>query len=48
LSTAPSTGIGLRNCRERLHLIYGARASLELREEGGGITTRLTLPYAAA
>ena len=32
LSTAPSSGIGLRNCRERLQLIYGARASLELME----------------
>ena len=46
LSTTPSTGIGLRNCRERLQLIYGARASLELRQEGGGVITRLTLPYA--
>jgi sensor histidine kinase YesM len=46
LSTTPSTGIGLRNCRERLQLIYGARASLELRQEGGGVVTQLTLPYA--
>ena len=45
LSTAPSSGIGLRNCRERLQLIYGARASLELTEQGGGVTARLTLPY---
>src|SRR6186713_515980 len=45
LSTAPSSGIGLRNCRERLQLIYGARASLELMEQGGGVTARLTLPY---
>jgi len=45
LSTAPSSGIGLRNCRERLLLIYGARASLELTEQGGGVTARLTLPY---
>jgi LytS/YehU family sensor histidine kinase len=48
LSTTPSTGIGLRNCRERLQLIYGARASLELRQEGGGVITQLTLPYAPA
>ena len=48
LSTTPSTGIGLRNCRERLQLIYGARASLELRQEGGGVITQLTLPYATA
>ena len=48
LSTTPSTGIGLRNCRERLQLIYGARASLELRQEGGSVVTQLTLPYAPA
>jgi sensor histidine kinase YesM len=43
LST-PSNGIGLRNCRERLELIYGARASLELVQEHGGVTARLTIP----
>ena len=48
LSTTPSTGIGLRNCRERLQLIYGARARLDLTQEGGGVITQLTLPYAAA
>ena len=44
LSPTPSSGIGLRNCRERLELIYGARASLELEQEGGGVVARLTLP----
>jgi LytS/YehU family sensor histidine kinase len=45
LSTAPSSGIGLRNCRERLQLIHGARASLELMEQGGSVAARLTLPF---
>lgn len=44
LSTAPSGGIGLRNCRERLELIYGARASLQLAQEGDGVVARITLP----
>jgi two-component system, LytTR family, sensor kinase len=43
LST-PSNGIGLRNCRERLELIYGARARLDLAQEGAGVTARLTIP----
>jgi hypothetical protein len=44
LSRAPSDGIGLRNCRERLELIYGARAGIELAQEGGGVSARLTIP----
>jgi two-component sensor histidine kinase len=31
-----STGVGLRNAAERLRLLFGARASLELREEPPG------------
>jgi len=45
LSTAPASGIGLRNCRERLELIYGARASLRLEQDGGGVSARLTIPF---
>ena len=46
LSGTPSNGIGLRNCRERLELIYGARASLELEQEGGGVTRAPCIPIA--
>ena len=45
LPATPSTGIGLRNCRERLELIYGARASLQLEQEGNGVVAQLTLPF---
>jgi len=44
LSATPSGGIGLRNCRERLELLYGARATLTLAPERGGVTARLTIP----
>jgi hypothetical protein len=42
---APGTGIGLRNCRERLELIYGARASFELAKDDDGVAARLLIPY---
>jgi len=45
VSATASTGIGLRNCRERLQLLYGARAGLELLQEGGGVVARLTIPF---
>jgi two-component system LytT family sensor kinase len=45
LPTTPSMGIGLRNCRERLELIYGARASLDLAQEAGGVSARLAIPF---
>jgi sensor histidine kinase YesM len=38
-------GIGLRNCRERLELIYGQRAALELVQDGDGVVASLTIPY---
>jgi two-component system, LytTR family, sensor kinase len=44
LQATPSMGIGLRNCRDRLALIYGARASLELMPEAGGVSARLAIP----
>ncbi len=42
----PSTGVGLRNIRERLARLYGREQSLELREaDGGGVIARITLPF---
>lgn len=39
-------GVGLRNCRERLSLIYGSAASLEIRDEAGGVAARVRIPLA--
>ncbi|MCB9169655.1 MAG: histidine kinase [Flavobacteriales bacterium] len=40
------TGIGLRNVRERLRLIYGPDAAMEVASPGGqGFIVDLTLPY---
>jgi two-component sensor histidine kinase len=41
----PGMGIGLRNCRERLELIYGQRATLELAQDGDGVAVRLAIPF---
>ncbi|MFO1325616.1 MAG: histidine kinase [Burkholderiales bacterium] len=44
-----ASGIGLANIRERLQLLYGARASLELTEnEPRGFRARILLPMAAS
>jgi len=40
-----STGIGLRNCRERLRLLYGECATLELAQEPTEVVVRVRLPY---
>jgi LytS/YehU family sensor histidine kinase len=37
-------GVGLRNCRERLKVIYGDSASLQLIGEGDAVVARVTLP----
>jgi LytS/YehU family sensor histidine kinase len=42
---ANTPGIGLRNCRERLAVLYGDSASLTLTSGNGEVTSRLTLPY---
>jgi signal transduction histidine kinase len=39
-----SDGIGLRNCRERLAVLYGPAASLTLAAGGGEVIARLSLP----
>jgi two-component sensor histidine kinase len=45
LAAEPGLGIGLRNCRERLNVLHGERASLELAHDSGGVEARLTLPF---
>lgn len=42
---SPQAGIGLRNCRERLALAYGERATLTLTPGADGVTATVTLPF---
>jgi len=42
---APASGIGLRNCRERLALVYGERANLTVAPVADGVAASVTLPY---
>ncbi len=45
-SSAPGTGTGLVHIRERLQLLYGPQARLDLRDGAGtGTIATLTLPY---
>lgn len=39
-------GVGLRNCRERLRILYGHAASLIVRNEGDGVAARVSIPLA--
>jgi sensor histidine kinase YesM len=39
------SGIGLRNCHERLALVYGGRASLDVAPADGGVAAVVSLPY---
>jgi hypothetical protein len=43
-NTNENIGIGVRNCRERLALVYGGRASLELSPTADGVTATVRLP----
>ena len=50
-STLPAQyieGVGLRNCRERLKVIYGDEATLRLANEGDGVVASVTLPERVA
>jgi LytS/YehU family sensor histidine kinase len=42
-----STRIGLANARERLRLLYGARASLALTDDGRSVVADLSVPVGA-
>lgn len=44
LADVAGTGIGLRNSRERLELLYGKAASLSLAAEDGRVVARLLMP----
>jgi hypothetical protein len=46
LAATAGAGIGLTNCRERLALLYGADATLDLSQEGGDVVARILLPAA--
>lgn len=37
-------GVGFRNCRERLGIIYGHAASLQVRNEDDGVAARVSIP----
>jgi len=41
-------GVGLGNCRERLNVIYGGAAKLEMISHPKGVTANVTLPESAA
>jgi hypothetical protein len=38
-------GVGLRNCRERLHVMFGDEARLELLETGAVVEARVAIPW---
>ncbi|HEY5757115.1 MAG TPA: histidine kinase [Steroidobacter sp.] len=44
LSAGYREGVGLRNCRERLKVIYGDQATLQLANDGDSVVARVTLP----
>jgi Histidine kinase len=41
-------GMGFRNCRERLSIIYGHAASMVVRNEGDGVAARISIPLTGA
>jgi len=41
-------GVGLRNCRERLNVIYGGAAALQMTSDANSVTATVTLPRDAA
>ncbi len=45
LAAEPRHGIGLSNSRERLEVLYGEHARLDLAQDADGVAARLFLPY---
>jgi sensor histidine kinase YesM len=45
LADGSTSGIGLRNGRERLGLLYGEAASLSLSAANGRVVARLVMPW---
>jgi LytS/YehU family sensor histidine kinase len=45
LPATPGDGIGVQNCRERLRVLYGGRASLELAADATGVQAHVVIPY---
>ncbi|HEY6454374.1 MAG TPA: histidine kinase [Steroidobacteraceae bacterium] len=45
LATDSRPGIGLTNCRERLKVLYGEHARLDLAQDATGVAARISLPY---
>jgi LytS/YehU family sensor histidine kinase len=45
LTAHPGLGIGIRNCRERLEVLYGANARLDLVPDPTGVAAELSLPF---
>jgi len=43
--STPGSGIGLRNCRERLALVFGERANLSVAPVADGVAASVTLPF---
>ncbi|GHE34465.1 sensor histidine kinase [Vulcaniibacterium thermophilum] len=41
----PGTGVGLRNTRERLQVLYGEQAGFDVRNRSPGLTVTLRLPF---
>ncbi|WP_157971430.1 sensor histidine kinase [Dyella sp. C9] len=48
LADEPHAGLGFRNCRERLGIIYGDLAWLHVQNEGDGVAARVSLPLGEA
>ena len=47
-ATTAGTGVGLANIRERLQLLYGAKATLTIAENRpSGTVVTMTVPYVA-
>lgn len=43
-ASASDHGVGLRNCRDRLAIVYGEAASLSLTAEGDAVVARVVIP----